>query len=371
MTQPEAQAVATVKTEDGMTIEVDNTAIIERFEKKLKDLEERLSQEKKKDPQGKGVVEARLGGNSEKLIEQLKHVERGDIKEQWTIVIPNYTEKEVAGHLRDYVFVSDVIKGAVGDIVEIPYVKDFDFEFVAAGAGFTGKTSLISTLTTTLKEAGTYYDCSYADIEKIDQNLLDELNRTFAHAAVRAEDAYLMDEFWQCTTNSFAGTINMPHTIDTYFESEWIPDAIGKLLSKGKEVHPGDLVLWITPEPYAALLAELAASQAIAYARGDIITKGMVEDYLGVRIVVGGLATHDRLNAGGGSSYEVAYVFRAKRALCLAPKRDILIETDRIIKTRKLTITGSHTFGVELLDARECVRIMTGKKAAHTTDIYP
>jgi len=365
-----AQAVAKVKTEDGMTIEIDNSAIIESFEKKLKALEQKLT-EKKKDPQGKGVVEARIG-NSSKLVEQLQNISKGDIKEQWSIVIPNYTDAELAGHLRDYVFVSDVIKGKIGDIVEIPYVKDFDFEFVAVGGAFTGKTGLIGTLTTTLKEAGTYFDAAYEDIEKIDQNLLDELNRTFAHAAVRAEDAHLMDEFWQATTNSFAGTINMPHTIDTYFESEWIPDAIGKLLAEGKEVHPGDLVLWITAEPYGALLQELAASQIIPYARPDVITKGMVEDYLGVRIVVGGLATHDSLNEpAGGSSYEVAYVFRAKRALALAPKRDILIETDRIIKTRKLTITGSHTFGTEMLDCRECVRIMTGKKAAHTVDIYP
>lgn len=365
-----AQARAKTQTEDGMTIEIDNTAVMEHFEKKLKQLEEKLTSEKK-DPEGKGVIEARIGGDSTKLLEQLHNVERADIKEQWTIVIPNYTEHEVAGHLRDYVFVSDVIKGKVGDVVEIPYVKDFDFEFVAVGGGFAGKTGLVSTLTTTLKEAGTYYDVAYEDIEKIDQNLLDELNRTFAHAAVRAEDAYMMDEFFQATTNSFAGTINMPWAVTTYFMASWIADAIGKLLEKGKEVHPGDLVLWITPSAYAALLKELSASTPIAFARGDIITKGLVEDYLGVRIVVGGLNTHDRLNAGGGSSYEVAYVFRAKRCLALAPKRDILIETDRLIKTRKLTIAGSHTFGVELLDARECVRIMTGKKAAHTTDIYP
>jgi hypothetical protein len=40
-----------------------------------------------------------------------------------------------------------------------------------------------------------------------------------------------------------------------------------------------------------------------------------------------------------------------------------MVETDKQIATRKLRITGSHTFGVKLLDAKECVRIFTSQAA--------
>jgi hypothetical protein len=50
---------------------------------------------------------------------------------------------------------------------------------------------------------------------------------------------------------------------------------------------------------------------------------------------------------------------RPKRALALAPKRELLIETDRLIKERVLKIVGSHTFGVVEIDATEIVPIFT------------
>jgi hypothetical protein len=52
---------------------------------------------------------------------------------------------------------------------------------------------------------------------------------------------------------------------------------------------------------------------------------------------------------------------RAKRALCLAPKRDLLIETDKNIKTRVLQIVGSHTFGVVEIDPLEVCRIVSNQ----------
>ena len=162
-------------------------------------------------------------------------------------MIPAVTAYEVAGHLRDYVFVTDAIKGKVGDIVEIPYVKDFDFEHVTVGSAFTGKTGLIGTETTTLKEAGTYFDVPYEDIEKINQNLLDELNRTFAHAAVRAEDYQLMELLSAIDTTGYAQHAGMTGTLikasstvgagKKIFQADWIPEAIGELLMQGKEVH--------------------------------------------------------------------------------------------------------------------------------------
>jgi len=331
----------------------------------MKELKEHYAKEKPSE--GKGVVEA-LCPNSGKLVEQLKNVQHADIKEQWTIVIPNLTTKEVAGHLRDYVFVTDEIKGAkVGDQVEVPYVKDFDFTHVTIGSAFSGVSGLVGTKTTSIKEAGEYSDIAYEDIEKINQNLLDELNRTFAHAAVRAEDWELLKLLNARETASFGGTAGLTGPrikagATTVFEPRWIADAIGALILAGKEVHPGDCVLAISPTCYTRLLRELSTTTAtaVAYARGDIITKGMIEDWLGVRILVMGKPPRNASPAS--TTYEAAFLMRAKRCVGLAPKRDILIETDRIIKTRKLTITGSHTFGVIMLDPLEAVMITSGQK---------
>jgi len=350
------KAIAEVPVGDGeTTVKLDLSEMFEKFATKAE--VKALKEEQK--PEGKGIVESFSGSDKGKLLEQLQSARKADIKEQWSVVIPSVTTKEVAAHLRDYVWVTEQIQGKVGDVVNIPYVKDFDFEVLSSvGAAFAAETTgLVNTTTTTLKEAGAWSDIAYEDIEKIDQNLLDELNRTFAHAAVRAEDKVLIELVSANTASGLAGEVG--DATNTYiFRSRWITEAIGKLLLAGKEVVPRDLVLYITARPYASLLTELAASQVIAYARGDIITRGIVEDYLGVRVVVGG-EVELVYRTGTNESCAAAYLMRGRRALALAPKRDILIETDRQIATRKLRITGSHTFGGKLLDAKEVVRIRT------------
>ena len=74
----------------------------------------------------------RVGGpTQEKLIEQLKTVGKEKnsslLTEQWTVVIPNYTNAETSAGLRDYVWVDELLKDEPGDQANIPYVKDADF----------------------------------------------------------------------------------------------------------------------------------------------------------------------------------------------------------------------------------------------------
>jgi hypothetical protein len=54
---------------------------------------------------------------------------------------------------------------------------------------------------------------------------------------------------------------------------------------------------------------------------------------------------------------------RGKRAVALAPKRELLIETQKQIGQRKLRMSASHTFGIKILDAKEIVRIWTARVA--------
>lgn len=341
---------------------------------------------------GKGVVEAYMPADKKsKLIETFRRAGKGSLREQWTIALPKLRQYEIAAHLRDLIFVTDVIKGAQGDTVNIPYVKDVDFEFVTAGTGsLTARTGLVSTVTTTLVEAGAYYDAYYTDIEKIDSNLLDELNSVFAHGAVRAEDEKLLNLLCNGTTSDWGQDLAGSGKVASLMAGEsggagfaaastmavsWIADSIGKLISKGKDVNPGELVLVLTGQMYITLLKKLSATTntAVAYAMPTVWTKGMVESYLGVRILVSGYET--RMGAvatglgGGGTSYQVGFLMRPKRCLALAPKREILIETDKQIAARTLRIVATHTFGSVILDQTEAVPILSGITSTDSTHL--
>ncbi len=318
--------------------------------------------------------EAKTGGKGqtmssqkqEKLIEGLKKVREDNWKltEQWTVVIPNYTTHETAAGLRDYVWVDEILNGEPGDVANIPYVKDADFEILGAvGNAFAGETTgLVSSVTTTLYEAGLWTDIDYYLIERINQNLLDEINAVLAKASIRAEDEQIISLIAAGTSTNFAGDIGRS-TGPAYFYAANIAQAIRALLNAGKQTRPNECVLYLTSYAYGALLEELSASQVIATADPKIITTGMIEEYLGVGLVVGGYrSTGHRTNAATGT-VDLCFLMRGKRAVALAPKRELLIETDKQIATRKLRVAASHTFGVKVLDFKEVVRIWTSHLA--------
>lgn len=349
-------------------------ALAKRDEAMVKRIVEELRAEKKPSPHGKGVVEA-YADQKEKVLESIRNI--GSMKakqmtEEWTIALPLYHQAELRAGLRDHVWTTMINAGAdtPGDIARIPYVRDFDFEILGAvGAAFAGETTgLLDSLTTTLYEAGAWSDIEYFLLERFDANTLDMLNQSFTRAAVRAEDAAIMTLVNALTNTMYAncgeagaaltGTVGRS-TGPAAFYAANIPQALGKLLGMGKQVLPSECVLYITGRPYAALLEELAASQAIAYAVPSIITQGEVEKYLGVKILVGGYKTwNQRTNAATGT-VELAYLMRGRRAVALAPKRDILIQTDPQIATREMRIAGSHTFGIKIIEEKEIVYIWT------------
>ena len=385
-----SKAVAEAKLPDGTPVEIDFTHmqdhILNTMDQRLRESFEKYLQkakEGKAENDRKGVVETYMPADRKAaLIEEFKKGEKLDprkISEQWTVTVPYQAQYETAGHLRDFVFVTEAIKGRAGDTVNIPYVKDLEFAHLTAGTGsMTITTGLVDVLTTTLHESGAYYDAYYSDIEKIDSNLLDELNRVMAHAAIRAEDYDLISllGMGNGTTASF-GT-NGAAVVDTdffikcgdyalagsTFNVAWIADAIGILLKKGKDVRPGECLLVLNPSAYATLLRKMVTttSTMFGYAMPSIATKGLIEEILGVKIVVLGNRMYADFATGlaGDTTYEVNYLMRPKRALALAPKRDILIETDKIIASRTLRIAATHTYAVSPIDKYEVVPIWSG-----------
>lgn len=364
---------------NGTKIELDTSDLEQRLAEKNKVLFEgyvkelkQWREDKEKERGGKGVVEAFMpDDNKVRLVEEFRKGESLNpqtIKEQWTVAVPKFAQYELAGHLRDYVWVTNVVQGKPGETVNIPVVNDIDFQHVTVKTGtFTRKEDLINVLTTTLHESGAYFDCYYGDIEKIDANLLDELNRIFAHAAIRAEDLDLVALLNTAVTADFVseggGTESSPAfvgTLSSAFSVNLVVDALALLMSRGKEVHPGECIMIMRPDHYAVLIKAIVGSTPLGAARSDVIMKGIVEDFLGIKIVVSGYPTYWHSEQLGVSSYEHVYLLRPKRALALAPKRDILIETDKLIATRQLRIAASHTYGVCAVDLSEVVPIKCG-----------
>ena len=380
------------KAESGETIvEIDTGDMEKRILENLKGENKKFMEqyikenhERMETSKGRGVVEVFEPDRKTKILEELHKgadVNNHTLNEQWTICVPKYAIHEVAGHLRDYVWVTDVVKGKEGDIVNIPTVQDVEFEHPAVMGAFAGVAGLINTIVTTLHESGTYYDAFYGDIERIDSNMLDELNRVFAHAAVRAEDFDLVALLCTATTGQFESYGGFTHTnlqgrshVGTTGAAgslglDQIVDALVCLKTRGKDVHPGELVLYCNPLQYGNLLDQIVGSQPILMARPDYVQKGLIEDFLGVKIIVGGKRAFSEITQVAGTTYDCAFLFRPKRALALAPKRDILIETDKLIMTRQLRIAASHTYGVAQVDMTECVVIKVGGPAA--TSISP
>jgi hypothetical protein len=372
---------AEIPTSDGK-IEVDfgdmEKRLLEKMDANTKTKMEAYFKEAKEQREttgnGKGIVEAFTPDQKKVLLEEFKkggNCDTNKIKEQWTICVPKFAVAELAGHLRDYVWVTDAVKGKAGETVNIPIVKDLDFAHVTPKTGtFTATTGLINVLTTTLHESGAYYDAYYGDIEKIDSNMLDELNRVFAHAAIRAEDMDLIALLNTGTTGqflSYGGGSDIPlgvanlqvGTNASAFTINMVVDALACLMNRGKEVHPGECIMVMRPAHYKVLLKAIIGSTPLGAAQSNVILQGMVESFLGVKIVLSHYKTYFHSDATPAvSSYETVYLLRPKRALALAPKRDILIETDKLVENRQLRIAASHTYGVCAIDYTEVVPII-------------
>jgi hypothetical protein len=361
---------------NGQTVEVDFSDMEKRLLDKLggeakKQMEQYMKEARDlKESGGKGVIEEFMP--DDKKAKLLEEFHRGDnldaqkIKEQWTVAVPRWARRELAPHLRDYCWVSDVIKGKPGETVNIPVIYDVEFQDVTPKTGtFTAHTDLVNVYTTTLHETGAYFDAYYGDIEKIDSNMLDELNRVFAHAAVRSEDNALICLLNTATSGEFNSKSGLTETVPMYagttndtFDTSLVVDAIVNMMRRGKDVHPGELVLLLTPRLYGVLLKEIVGSTPLTQARPDTIQKGLIEDFLGVKLLISSKNTINHgLGMGAGTSYNMAYLMRPKRAIALAPKREILIETDKLIATRQLRIVASHTFGALIFDPTEVMPI--------------
>jgi len=292
-------------------------------------------------PKGLVVEESRT-----KILESIK---RGSLREQWEkpISLPMAPTARIA----TFVVRSSAIEGKPGDIVNIPYVKDFDLDVLAnVGDTLTPKTGLYGTVQTTLKEAAATTNIPYADVEKLTEDLLARLEEKFNDGALRAVDRHILD--------TLMADANVPEidksTATVNFDADWLVEAVTELLKQGKTVNPSDCILVINAKMYEALLKDIAASQALVYARPDVVQKGVLTEFMGVYILVSNYLPEYDATTHKKSAYLIH-----KNALVFAPKRELLLETERDTAARSIKLTGSLTFGIAILDNKAIVEIKT------------
>lgn len=350
----------TVATPPQLEVTVDTTQIRKEVAETVQKILEAKDLEKEEGGKGEVQEAADVNEELEGIVERLK---KGSVKEQWTVPIPK-TSKELAAHLRDFVFVSPVLKGKQGDTVNIPYVTDFDFDILASvGAAFSdSKAAPYATTTATLQEAGAWTRIPYKDIEKINSTLMDQINGVFAQAGIRAEDRIILSKFPAITSGQFGGYID-GHDDTESFYARYVPQAIGKLLEAGKTANPGECVLYLSAAMYGSLLKELAKSQPAAFATPEVLRTGRIVSYMGVKIVIGAASWYTEWGEGTTQKSTVACALlgRFHRGVVLGPKREILIETEKDTVARSVKMTGSHTLAAKIVDPNEFVRIMTSE----------
>jgi hypothetical protein len=271
----------------------------------------------------------------------LKKLQRGgSLKEQWTA--PIGLVPPAAGRLRNYIIVSEKVVGAAGDTVSVPYVKDFDLDILEEpGVALTPKTDLMGVVETTLKEAAATTDVDYSDLEKMSAEILTALEGQFVQASYRAEDKQILDTLYaEDTIPELDKSADSPAA----FPASYIAQALAVMGGHGKTISAGDCVLICNWQMYEDIVRDIAATQSLAYVAPDTVRSGILPTLIGVTVVA-----VNYLPSGGDPECYSAYLLH-HNAVVLAPKRELLIETDKRPQERKMSVTGSHTFGSSVLE---------------------
>jgi hypothetical protein len=308
-------------------------------------------------PEGQGVTqeekseEAILREKLEKVAEALRNGR--EIREQWEAPIVAGTH-EIVGHVREFLPVSRILEGKPGDTVNIATVRDFDLgawgTYGSPTLGDETATDVISFASASVKEAGVKFYMKRHLTEKADANVLELINQVARRAVLRAEDKLVLSEI-----QSTAGVLSIDKsTAGVDFDADWIPEIIEQFQSAGISIEPGDLVLFISPKMYEALMKDVAGSMGLVFARPDVIQKGRLTEFMGVTIRV----VSKSVLPLSGTNY-CAVAFKKNGAHIFAPKRSFLVETQPDIANRQTLTTVTTAAAYALVNPKHGLYIIT------------
>ncbi|MEM2177036.1 MAG: phage capsid protein [Archaeoglobaceae archaeon] len=329
---------------ENIVVQVDIESILKKIDEKFEAL---MSEIKPKTESGKGEVIAPQEDRRKRIVESLK---RGvSLREQWEtpLVLPT---KPMAS-LMDYVQKSrelEARRAPVGSTIYIPVIKDSEADILASpGAALTPKTGLYDIVSATVKEAAITTEIGYHLIEQLSEDLLAGIENVFQKAIVRAIDKAILDEIASKNTASIDKS-----TETVNFKAVYIAEALGEVASQGKSLTPQDFVLVVNPRQYVDLYKDIAASQALVFARPDVVRDGVVTEFMGVKILVSSYLP------SAGTGKVSAYLIH-KNSVVLATQREIMVETERNTQARMIKLTGTSTFATAVVDEKAICKIIT------------
>jgi hypothetical protein len=300
---------------------------------------------------GQGAVfESEVREKYEKIAECLRTNTK--VKEQWTEPIIRGT-KELVGHAREFCKIELILEDKPGDTINIATVRDFDLgDFGTYGSPTLADettTDIIDFDSAAVQEAGVMFYMKQHLTEKADANVVELINQVARRAVLRAEDKKILGDIYNTTNvleldKSAAG-------VD--FDADWVPEIILEITKAGVEVLPHELVLFISPEMYEALMKDVAGSMGLVFARPDVIHKGILTEFMGVtiRVVSKSMLPDDTVNV-----YAIAF---KKGVPVLAPKRNFLIETEPDIANRRTLTVVTTALAFLLPNPSAAVKIKT------------
>jgi len=302
---------------------------------------------------GAGVVfdEGGLRERYEKVAESLRSNRK--VKEQWVAPLVKGTH-ELVGHVREFLPVTQVITNKPGDTVYAALVRDFDLgDWGTYGsptlADETG-TDIISFDSATVKEAGVKFYLKQHLTEKADSNVIEKINQVSRTAVLRAEDKLVLNAIYG--TSNVLSIDKSSESVD--FDADWIVEIINEFTANDVHVDPGDVVLFISPEMYEALLKDVAGAMAITFSRPDVIQKGRLTEFMGVTIRV---VSKSILPNDGSNVFAIA--FKKNGGHIFAPKREFLMETEPDVANRRTLVAVTTACAYALCNPYHGLKVKT------------
>lgn len=244
----------------------------------------------------------------------------------------------------------DDIKGSPGATVNVQTVAAVTNDTITSGSEPTFTAATIATVPVTLTQVGHGFYISKADVESIQDGVLDALIEQSKKAVLRGVDAYVLAQIQTSNNNVMGGTFAESGAMAaTVLTKLW-----GSLMVGSYPAANAAIVMH--PVPYASLLRDAQFVNAATFGERNVVETGVIPRYLGMDIVP---LLQGTLNYGGTAGTYKTYAI-AKGAIVGAVKREIEVEKEYYVKDQRNYVVVSTRFGgtpVHKYGIAECTTI--------------
>jgi hypothetical protein len=350
------------------------TINIKELTDSLKTIKESLALLQPKEPGAKGHVEEALGGNSQDnktkarkaFKEFLQDGKNGKFQVSEAIgaqtasaAIPtiwNATPEILSPSQSNGFFLTPIVqwkddlKGNSGNTVNVQTVAAVANATITSGTEPTFTAATIATVPITLTQIGHGFYITKADLDDIQDGVLDALIEQSKIAILRGVDAYMLTQIQASAGNVAGGTFAESGAMAaTVLTKLW-----GSLMVGSYPAANAAIVMH--PVPYASLLRDAQFVNAATFGDRKVVETGVIPKYLGMDIVP---LLQGTLNYGGTAGTYKTYAI-AKGAIVGAVKREIEVEKEYYVKDQRSYVVVSTRFGgtpVHKYGIAECTTI--------------